>query len=299
MPRDNGKTIRRLEAARLLNDLLTQLTNVIPMVPHPVSTISSTTAKILEIALTVLRNKDGITELAKSCHEVTTMVINRAVVPTQDTNLLDDIAELQEVLNDIQSTIQKYTKRRKFMSILAANSDKEDIIRCQKRLQHMLAVFMAARTVETQQISVIVQQTVVDTSKKVDSVAVKVQQGVATLQESAVEVQQGVAILQDNSAVIQQTVVDTSKKVDLLIVSALESPISRNSDKPANDNDQTSQQGRKLLISYQTPTGMGLEIALAGVSAFFFYPSLNKQHSKAISGPINKKSSLYLHFPVV
>ncbi|KAF8985217.1 hypothetical protein BDQ17DRAFT_1335943 [Cyathus striatus] len=177
------------------------------------------------------------------------------------------------------------------MSILAANSDKEDITRCQKRMQHMLAVFTAARAVETQkgvavlqegsveiqqgvvmlqERAVVVQQTVVDTSKKVDSVAVEVHEGVATLQESAVKVQQGMAMLQDNSAVVQKTVVDTSKKVDLLIVSALESPNSRKNDKPANENNQTSQQGRKLLISYQTPTGVGPEIAFAGISAFFF-----------------------------
>ncbi|KAF8985220.1 hypothetical protein BDQ17DRAFT_1376956 [Cyathus striatus] len=291
MPRDNGKTIRRLEAIRLLNDLLTQITNVVPTLPHPVSAISSTTAKILEIALTVLRNKDGIMELAKSCHEVTTMVIDRTIT-FQDTNLLDDIAELQEILNDIESTIQKYKKRRTFMSILAANSDKEDIIRCQKRMQHMLTVFTAARAVETQQSvavlqegsmeiqqgvvmlqesAVVVQQAVAVTRKKVNSVVVAVQQGGAMLQESAVVVQQarGVAMLQESSFVAQQSSTRIEKTVNK-IVSTLDSTIPRNNDKPANsESNQISQQGRKLLISYQTPTGVGPEIAFAGISAFF------------------------------
>ncbi|KAF8988734.1 hypothetical protein BDQ17DRAFT_1373875 [Cyathus striatus] len=127
MPRNNKKTTRRFQSARAVTTIAQDLTSLTPSLPVQADTILSTTSKIFEIALTVLRNKEEIMELVHSCNQVTKMVTERAVHSPQDSKLQVDIAELQELLNDIQSMVQKFTRRRKVALILAANADKEDI----------------------------------------------------------------------------------------------------------------------------------------------------------------------------
>ncbi|KAF8978735.1 hypothetical protein BDQ17DRAFT_1439927 [Cyathus striatus] len=96
MPRNNKKTTRRFQSARAVTTIAQDLTSLTPSLPVQADTILSTTSKIFEIALTVLRNKEEIMELVHSCNQVTKMVTERAVHSPQDSKLQVDIAELQE-----------------------------------------------------------------------------------------------------------------------------------------------------------------------------------------------------------
>ncbi|KAF8985222.1 hypothetical protein BDQ17DRAFT_1376958 [Cyathus striatus] len=241
MPRDKAKTIRLLESTRTIVDLIAQLTNVVPSIPHPLSTASSVTIKILEIALTVVRNKGDIRELAQSCHQVTRMIIDRAGASPPDSTLQEHVAELNEFLNEILSMVNKFESRSKLIAVLAANNDKEEITRAQRRTQHMLGVFSAAWAVE-------------------------IQQGVVETQQNVLEVHQRTGELQQHVVRIEQTVVETR---DLIIVSTLDTAAVRDR-KKAKETELQSASRRALTISYQTPAGVGPEVAFAGVSAFFF-----------------------------
>ncbi|KAF8997055.1 hypothetical protein BDQ17DRAFT_1429263 [Cyathus striatus] len=151
MPRDKAKNTHLLESTHTIVNLFTQLTNVIPSLPHPLGAVSSVTVKILEIALTVVRNKGDIRELAQSCHQVMRMVIGRAGASPPDSALQEHILELEEFLNEILSMIKKFEKRLKIIAVLAVNNDKEEIMRAQRRIQLMLGVFSTARAVDIQQ----------------------------------------------------------------------------------------------------------------------------------------------------
>ncbi|KAF8997432.1 hypothetical protein BDQ17DRAFT_1329420 [Cyathus striatus] len=225
MPRNNKKTTRRLQSAHAVTTIAQDFTSLTPSLPVQAGTIFSTTSKIFEIALTVLRNKEEIMELAHSCNQVNKMVMECAVRSPQDSQLQVDIAELQVLLNNIQSMVQKFIRHRKFALILAANTDKKEINRTRKQLQHMLGVFGAAQAIEIQQGVVATQKNTLD-----------IQHRTVGIQEGIIRSQQTADAIHRNVVKIVQTTIETNEKVNILMIRTLDSATAQHSDKEKECN---------------------------------------------------------------
>ncbi|KAF8991163.1 hypothetical protein BDQ17DRAFT_1371047 [Cyathus striatus] len=173
MPLSNSKNIRRLKLAQSIATFITELSDAIPFLPSPVKGIASTTGKILEVSLTVLRNKDDVMGLAKFSMDVTEMVIDRAQrVPILTSQLQEDIVKLEGVLNEISTIVDKFRSRNTLKRILGSNSDKEEIKRVKTRLSDMLDVFNAARAVEIQQSAAKIELSAANTGKKINKLLI-------------------------------------------------------------------------------------------------------------------------------
>ncbi|KAF8994957.1 hypothetical protein BDQ17DRAFT_1545357 [Cyathus striatus] len=193
MPRSNAKKVRNCETALLITELIKDITDTFPLLPNFVSPISSTVAKVLQISLTVMRNEDQIQELAVFALEVTAMVVERAeMFQVLESQLHQDIVELQKVLDQIYAMIEKFEKRNRFKAVLRANSDKEEIAKAEKQLAKLLSIFSAPRAVE-------IQHSAAETSKKVDILIVSARHTLDVVQGGDKGNQERIIIVMESS----------------------------------------------------------------------------------------------------